>query len=45
MLYRAVLLTLVSLWLRDRLFEGGAEDLLSLPGGLQVCVDCGVRAV
>lgn len=36
MLYRAVLLTLVSYWIRDRIYEGGAEDLLSLPGGLQV---------
>lgn len=33
MLYRAVLLTVVSFWLRDRLYEGGAEDVLSLAGG------------
>lgn len=33
MLYRAVLLTAVSLWLRDRLYEAGSDDLVSLAGG------------
>ncbi len=28
MLYRGVLLTLVSLWVRDRLYEAGASDVL-----------------
>ncbi|EFJ51587.1 hypothetical protein VOLCADRAFT_87755 [Volvox carteri f. nagariensis] len=30
MLYRAVLLTLLGLWLRDRAYEGGAEEVLTL---------------
>ncbi|GAX72659.1 hypothetical protein CEUSTIGMA_g115.t1 [Chlamydomonas eustigma] len=34
MLYRAVLLTLVSYWIRDRLYEAGVEDLVILPQGL-----------
>ncbi|GIL84170.1 hypothetical protein Vretifemale_12867, partial [Volvox reticuliferus] len=36
MLYRAVLLTLFGRWLRDRAYEAGAEDILALPGGLQL---------
>ncbi|GLC37128.1 hypothetical protein PLESTB_000983200 [Pleodorina starrii] len=34
MLYRAVLLTLFGRWLRDRAYEAGAEEVLTLPGGL-----------
>ena len=33
MLYRAVLLTVVAFWLRDRLYEGGAEDTVTFAGG------------
>ena len=33
MLYRAVLLTAVSLWLRDRLYEAGSDDIVTLAGG------------
>ncbi|GIL67443.1 hypothetical protein Vafri_20829 [Volvox africanus] len=36
MLYRAVLLTLFGRWLRDRAYEAGAEEVLVLPGGLQL---------
>lgn len=31
MLYRAVGLTLFSLWLRDRFYEAGADDIIGLP--------------
>ncbi|KAG1677476.1 hypothetical protein FOA52_001932 [Chlamydomonas sp. UWO 241] len=31
MLYRAVLLTLAGAWVRDRMVEGGADDVLALP--------------
>jgi hypothetical protein len=34
MLYRAVILTLVSYWIRDRLYEAGAEDVIGFPWGL-----------
>ncbi|KAG2439801.1 hypothetical protein HYH02_010436 [Chlamydomonas schloesseri] len=52
MLYRAVLLTLVGRWLRDRFYEAGADDtlLLSLPfggggGGSLVELDTGTAGL